>query len=116
MATLDQCHEAVAELADRLTQAGDSVRTQAEDRTVSCRVLDLAVTFTAHLRQGELADLQVVPMGAEPDAAQIKLTINSDDLVALVDGTLAFPSAWATGRVRLDASFRDLLKLRTMLA
>jgi len=115
MATLDQCQEAVAELARRLTQAGDTVRTHATDRTISCRVLDLAVTFMAQLSDGELTDLQVVPMGAEPDPAQIKLTITSDDLVALVDGTLAFPSAWATGRVRLDASFRDLLKLRSML-
>ncbi len=115
MATLDECRDAVSELAERLTQAGDTVRTQAADRTIACRVLDLAVTFTAHLTDGELADLQVAPMGAETESAQIKLTVNSDDLVALVDGTLAFPHAWATGRVRLDASFRDLLKLRTML-
>lgn len=116
MATLEQCHDAVTELGGRLAQAGDSLRRHADDRTISCRVRDLAVTFAAELSDGELADLRILAPADETDEAQIKLTINSDDLVALVDGRLAFPHAWATGRIRLDASFRDLLKLRTMLA
>ena len=33
----------------------------------------------------------------------------------LVDGRLPFPHAWATGRIRLDASFRDLLRLRSLM-
>ena len=36
--------------------------------------------------------------------------MTSDDLVALVDGTLHVASAWATGRVKIDAGVRDLLQ------
>ena len=38
-----------------------------------------------------------------------------DDLVALVDGRLNFALAWATGRVKLEAGLRDLLRLRSLL-
>ncbi|KDN82466.1 hypothetical protein KCH_57590 [Kitasatospora cheerisanensis KCTC 2395] len=47
--------------------------------------------------------------------ADIRLTTTGDDLVALVDGRLPFPTAWATGRLKLDASFLDLLRLRSLL-
>ena len=38
----------------------------------------------------------------------------SDDLVAMTNGDLSFAHAWATGQVRLDASLRDLLRLRSL--
>jgi hypothetical protein len=33
----------------------------------------------------------------------------------MVDGRLNFAKAWASGRIRLEAGFRDLLRLRTLL-
>ena len=47
--------------------------------------------------------------------AQVRLTVGSDDLVALTDGELDFGRAWLSGRVKVEASVRDLLKLRSML-
>jgi len=47
--------------------------------------------------------------------ADIRLTMSSDDLVAMTDGRLHFGSAWATGRVKLEAGLRDLLRLRKIL-
>lgn len=41
--------------------------------------------------------------------------MTGDDLVAMVDGELNFAKAWGSGRVRLEAGFRDLLKLRSLL-
>ena len=49
-----------------------------------------------------------------PDAA-IRLTIASDDLIALVAGHLDFARAWATGQISLKASMADLFKLRSLL-
>ena len=46
--------------------------------------------------------------------AQIRLTMTSDDLLALVDGSLHLASAWATGRIKVEAGVRDLLKLRSI--
>ncbi|MGW6554351.1 sterol-binding protein, partial [Streptomyces sp. NPDC055051] len=34
---------------------------------------------------------------------------------AMVGGGLNFAKAWASGRVRLEAGFRDLLRLRSLL-
>jgi hypothetical protein len=33
----------------------------------------------------------------------------------MVDGSLNFAKAWGSGRVRLEAGLRDLLRLRTLL-
>lgn len=41
--------------------------------------------------------------------------MTGDDLVALVAGDLKFAKAWASGRVRLEAGFRDLLRLKSLL-
>jgi hypothetical protein len=49
------------------------------------------------------------------EKADIRLTMNSDDLVALTEGRLSFGPAWASGRVKLEAGLRDLLRLRKML-
>lgn len=39
----------------------------------------------------------------------------SDDLIALVDGELDLARALLGGRVKIDASFGDLLRLRRLL-
>ena len=46
---------------------------------------------------------------------QVKLSANSDDLIALIEGRLSVPTAWATGKLKIDASMLDLLKLRSLL-
>jgi putative sterol carrier protein len=51
---------------------------------------------------------------SEADAAQIRLEMSSDDLLALVDGRLNLATAWATGRVRVHAGVRDLIRLRSL--
>jgi len=45
----------------------------------------------------------------------LRLTTTSDDLLALTDGSLPVMRAWTSGRLRIDASIVDLLKLRTLL-
>jgi hypothetical protein len=41
--------------------------------------------------------------------------MTGDDLLALVDGSLHFARAWASGRVSVRASLRDLLRLRKLM-
>lgn len=53
--------------------------------------------------------------GPPREKAEIRLAMTGDDLVALVDGELNFARAWGSGRVRLEAGFRDLLRLRSLL-
>ena len=109
MATIEECREALKEFAGKLGQMDESNKKLV--RTVSLKVPDLDTTFHGTLRAGALEDVTTEPR----DRAQIRLTINSDDLVSLVAGELNFASAWARGRVKLEASFSDLLRLRKLV-
>jgi putative sterol carrier protein len=109
VATIEECREALKEFAGKLGDMDESSKKLV--RTVSLKVPDLNVTFHGTLREGSLEDVTTEPR----DRAQIRLTITSDDLIALVAGDLNFASAWARGRVKLEASISDLLRLRKLL-
>jgi hypothetical protein len=115
MARPEECRAALEQLSRNLAGADGKVRTAAAmDRSLSCRLTDLDLTFTGILRDGRIADVAQAP-GAPGRTAAIRLTMTSDDLVALVDGELNFAKAWGSGRVKLEAGLRDLLRLRKLL-
>lgn len=110
MATVEECEQALADLADRLAANESARRSVSFDRTLTCTIRDLDVIFAGRLKGGHLVDIRRAPSRD----AQIKLSMNGDDLVALVAGRLKMASAWATGRVKIDASIRDILRLRSL--
>ena len=111
MATVAECEQAFATLADRLAGADPEARRRNSfDRTISCRLTDLDVIFAAQLKDGLLTDIRQV----EDANAQVKLAMSSDDLVKLVDKELNLASAWTSGRVKIDARVFDLIKLRSV--
>lgn len=116
VATLQECQTAIADLLVRLSEVDPQVRRKyAVERSVSCRVTDLDVVFRARFAEdGAVSDVTTLPDG-DSESAQVGLTVSSDDLIALVEGRLGVPAAWATGRLRIDASLLDLLKLRALL-
>ncbi|RSS76799.1 SCP2 sterol-binding domain-containing protein [Streptomyces sp. WAC06614] len=115
MATTQECRAALDKLSDNLARADGDVRGAASlDRSLSCHITDLDQTFTGRLEGGRIRVDGVAP-GPPVTKAQIRLAMTGDDLVAMVDGELNFAKAWAAGRVRLEAGFRDLLRLRSLL-
>ena len=116
MATLEQCEQAVAALVERLAEIDPDVRRKyAVERTVACRVPDLDVVFLARFDdEGTISDLKTAA-AAPKGNAQVKLSASSDDLIALIEGRMGVPTAWATGKLKIDASMLDLLKLRALL-
>ncbi|KND24902.1 SCP2 sterol-binding domain-containing protein [Streptomyces anulatus] len=115
MATMAECRSALRRLSDNLAAAEGDVRgTAALDRSLSCHIKDLDITFTGRLADGRILVRDTVE-GPPREKAEIRLAMTGDDLVALVDGDLNFAKAWGSGRVRLEAGFRDLLKLRSLL-
>lgn len=112
MATVEECRVAIEELSSRLDGVDrDARRTHIPDRTIGLTLLDLDVTFLGRLHDGELVDVVLSPT----PKPQVRLIMDSDDLIALTRGDLKFAHAWAGGRIRLDASLRDLLRLRRLL-
>lgn len=111
MATVEECRAALENLAARLASVDEGMRRKHSlDRSLSCRVTDLGVAFSGRLVDGTLRGLEQVPN----PAAKIKIATSSDDLVALTRGSLSFTKAWADGRLKVDASVLDLLKLRSL--
>ncbi len=112
MASLAECEAALHDLAALFASpAAASRRRSVPERTVACEIPDLDATFRARLGDEGLTGIETGPA----NGAQIKLRVNSDDLLALTSGSLNLASAWATGRLRIDASITDLLRLRSML-
>ncbi len=112
MATMQQCATALRTLAERLNElADDRLRSLTPDRTIVCRIPDLGASFSAELRDGSVLDINE----GDRTAAQVTFTVNSDDLIAVTDGSLEFTSAWASGRLKVNASMRDLLRMRSLL-
>ncbi|MEU2687916.1 sterol-binding protein [Streptomyces hygroscopicus] len=115
MATLEQCRGALEKLAENLAGANGDLRSAAAlDRSVSCWITDLDTTFVGRLVDSRIEDVTAEP-GPPGERAQIRLTMTGDDLVALVDGELHFARAWGSGRIKLEAGLRDLIRLRKLL-
>ncbi|MFY1693315.1 alkyl sulfatase C-terminal domain-containing protein [Plantactinospora sp. WMMB782] len=112
MATVDECRQALHDLAARMDTNADKVRKQVDlDRTLACRITDLGTAFHGRLTGGRLVDLTD---GDDPKA-KIALNTTSDDLIRLVRGELDVPKALASRQMSINANPLDLLKLRKML-
>jgi putative sterol carrier protein len=109
VASVDECAEAVEQLG-KLLGANSHHAKKFPDRTISCTIPDLAVTFRGEIRDGELVDVTTEP----GENAQVRLTVHSDDLVDLVNGELGAGKAFMSGKLKVDASFGDLMRLRSL--
>ncbi|NJC71809.1 SCP2 sterol-binding domain-containing protein [Planosporangium thailandense] len=112
MASVEECRAALEHLSQRMAANAAQTREKLDfDRTLTCRIPDLDVAFHARLTGGQIVD---IGDGDDPKA-KLKLTAGSDDLLALVQGKLNVASAWAGGRIKIDASLMDMMKLRKLL-
>jgi hypothetical protein len=112
VATMDECMTALKGIL------GDIAAHEAAaglDRSLSCRLTDLDQVVLGRLSAGSVRDVRAVPDGATVPRADIRLTMSSDDLIAMTDGRLHFGRAWASGKVKLEAGLRDILRLRKIL-
>jgi putative sterol carrier protein len=111
LATVDECRDAMHELAARLGGNAEAQSRLDLERTVACRLTDLGAAFHGRLHNGQLID---ITDGDDPKA-KIALTLKSDDFLALVRGDLDVTRAIAGGQMRIKANPFDLLKLRKLL-
>lgn len=115
VATIEQCRAVVTDLVKKLNSYdADTRRKNIPDRTIELILLDLDTVFIGRLHKGDLVDIEENAPDTD-EKPNVRLAMSSDDLIDLTEGRLKFAHAWATGRVRLDASIRDLLRLRSLL-
>lgn len=112
MASASECESALRGLAEMLAGVEPDLRKKyVVERSLSCRISDLQVTWSGRVTVDGLVDLR----NDDDSRAQVRLTVGSDDFIALIEGRLAVPTAFATGRLRVQASPFDLLRLGTFL-
>jgi hypothetical protein len=112
VATIEEC---ITALQGVLSGIAAAPAAQGLDRSLSCRLPDLGQVLRGRLASGSVRDLHAEDDAPGSPKADIRLTMSSDDLVALTGGQLSFAPAWASGRIKLEAGLRDMLRLRSLL-
>jgi hypothetical protein len=113
VATKAEVERQLRALMARLDGNEANVRSAIPSRKVlRCEVLDLDTAWYSVVDNGRVSQPSEVPPNGRAD---ITLRIGSDDLVDLVEGRISFLSAFTSGKVRVDASIVDLLRLRSLL-
>ena len=116
MASAKQVEAELQLLVDRLAQADPKVhaeldRTLGGSRVVQMDVPDLDESYWSELASGRMGPLH---RGA-PDRADIRITADSDHLIAMIEGTRPLFSSYLAGHVKVQASVSDLLALRKLM-
>ncbi len=112
MAEVEEVEQILDALLARLGDGDDSARSIMPSKRIiraSCPDLDL-VRF-ARWEGGRLTLLEELP----ERRADIRISVRSDDLVRMTAGELTFSQAYFGGRIRIDASMSDLLRLRAAM-
>ena len=114
MATKEECRAARESLTGRFAQLDAKDRAaHLADRTLSCRVPDLGVTFLTRL--GPQGADPVSEAGGTSPRAQVRFTANSDVVLSVAADPGSFARAWITGRLKVEGNVLDLLRLRGLL-
>ncbi|MBB2943125.1 putative lipid carrier protein YhbT [Actinoplanes lutulentus] len=111
MVTVDECRQALHDLAAKLAANAEAQGHLDLDRTLACRVTDLGTAFHGRITGGRLID---IADGDDPKA-KIALISSGADLIALIEGRLDVTRAIASRQVTIKANPFDLLKLRKLL-
>jgi hypothetical protein len=112
MATIEECMKA---LQGVLGGIASHKATAGLDRSIACRFPDLGKVVLGRLHDGAFDELRVVDDGPDVPRTDVRLAMASDDLIAMTEGRLSFAKAMLTGQVKIHASMRDMLRLRSAL-
>jgi hypothetical protein len=114
LATAEECRKALESLTARISEMGPEDRAaHLVDRTMSCEVPDLGVTFVTRLGPDGADPVREAVEGDKP--AQVRFVANSDVVVSLSEDPGNFARAWLSGRLKVHANVFDLLRLRKLM-
>jgi hypothetical protein len=114
MATAEECRKALESLTARISNMDPDARANhLVDRTFSCRIPDLGITFVT--RTGAHGADPVTEADGQTGPAQVRFTANSDVVVSITDDPGSFARAWLSGRLKIDGNIFDLLRLRRLM-
>jgi len=116
MASVEECRAAIDKVSARITEVDPADRRKhITERSVRVTLTDLDTAFDMRLTEDGLRDIAPHDPGVPAKRAQVGITVTSDDLIELTEERLDLAKAMFSGRVKLDASFGDLMRLRKLL-
>jgi len=116
MSSIDSCLVGIEKINQRiLAEPEEERRKHIRERSVSVVVPDLATAFDMRLTLDGLADVAHRSLDLPSPKPQVRITVDSDGLVALAEGRLDATRALLTRRVRVEAAVGDLLRMRRLL-
>jgi hypothetical protein len=114
VATKRQVETKLRELIQRLAKTEEGVNALSdalpEPRVIEIRVPDLDASYWSELSDGKMGPLH---RGAA-ERADMRLEAMSDDLVDVLDGRRSMFSSYVAGRMKVEASFADIMRLRKL--
>ena len=114
MATAEECRKALEGLTARISDMDPAQRAaNLAERTLSCEIPDLGVTFVTRLGPDGADPVREAGEGDKP--AQVRFIANSDVVVSISDDPGSFARAWVTGRLKVQGNVFDLLRLRKLM-
>jgi hypothetical protein len=114
MATAEECRAALESLTGRISDMDAKDRAaHLVDRTLSCRVPDLGLTFVTQLGPDGAQPIRQAGNGTPP--AQVRFTADSDVVVTIAGDPGSFMRAWLSGKLKVQGSVFDLLHLRKLM-
>jgi hypothetical protein len=114
MATAEECRMALEQLTARISEMDAKDRAaNLADRTLSCRIPDLGVTFATRLGPDGAGPVKEAAEGDRP--AQVRFIANSDVVLSIADDPGTFARAWLAGRLKVEGNIFDLLRLRKLM-
>jgi len=112
VASPEEVDRTLKKLVKRLDGADlDGASLPENERSILCVITDLDLMYRADYGGGRIKKLRIIKTEAPAD---VRISVGSDELVALADGKSSLPMALLFGRIRVDANARDLLLLRQL--
>lgn len=116
VASAEQVEGELQKLVERLGGADPKVHAELErtlggSRMIQMDVPDLGQSFWSELSGGTMRPVQ----RGSASHVDIRITADSDDLIAMIEGTKPLFSSYLAGHVKVQASVSDLLALRKLM-
>jgi hypothetical protein len=115
LATKREVESRLRELIQRLEQAEGDVHTSLagslpERKTIEISLPDLEASYWTTMAAGKMDTLH----RGVPPHTDIRMVVDSDHLMELLDGKRSLFSSFVSGSVKIQASLSDLIRLRKM--
>jgi hypothetical protein len=115
LASKQQVERKLRELIKRLDRSGTGVQASLADTLPDPRIIELVIP---DLDSAYWTEMSGGRMGAlhkgSPPRSHIRVRVESDHLLQLVDGRSSLFSSYVAGQVKIEASLSDLLRLRKL--